>query len=264
MPKAKRTYDAMELSVSKRFGGGWLFNASYVYSRLYGNYSGLQSTDEVLPSTYGFSYGGNQSFFGQTYRPGGNANRYFDLDQTFFDAHGNANILGPLPTDRPHVFKIYGAKEFKFGTEVGSFFTATSGVPITTNVWTTRSVGMYVEGRGDAGREPIFNQTDLMVAHTFKIGQSETKRLRFEFNVSNLFDQKTNVWTYRFYNNRLHRTSTGLALNNIDLRNGFDWEGLLASQAAARGQAVDLDPRYGQAAQFNPGFQGRLLIKYTF
>lgn len=262
MPKAKRTYNAMELSLAKRFGRGWLFNASYVFSRLYGNYSGLQSTDEILPSTYGASYAGNQSFFGQTYRPGGNANRYFDLDQTYYDSHGNANILGPLATDRPHVFKLYGAKEFKFGTEVGAFFNASSGVPITTTVWTTRSVGMYVEGRGDAGREPFFNQTDLLVAHTLKIG--ETKRLRFEFNATNLFNQKTNVWTYRFYNNRAHRSSTGLELDGVDLGQGFDWQGLLASQAAARDQAVDVDPRYGKAAQFNPGFQGRFLIKYTF
>ena len=262
MPKAKRTYDAMELSISRRFGGGYLFNASYVFSKLQGNYSGLQSTDEILPSTYGFSYAGNQSFFGQSYRPGGNANRYFDLDQTYYDAYGTPNILGPLPTDRPHVFKFYGAKEFKFGTEVGGFFQLSSGVPITTTLWTTRSVGMYPEGRGDLGREPVFNQTDLLLAHTVKMG--ETKRLRFEFNVTNLFNQKTNVWTYRFYNNRLHRSSTGLELDGVDLAQGFDWQGIMASQAAARGQATDLDPRFGRAAEFNPGLQGRLLIKYTF
>jgi hypothetical protein len=45
MPKAKRNYDAMELSVTRRFSTGWLANVSYVYSRLYGNYAGLQSTE---------------------------------------------------------------------------------------------------------------------------------------------------------------------------------------------------------------------------
>ena len=53
MPKAKRVYDAMEVSLSKRFGHGFLFNASYVLSRLWGNYSGLQSTDEIRPADPG-------------------------------------------------------------------------------------------------------------------------------------------------------------------------------------------------------------------
>ncbi len=256
MPKAKRVYDAMELSVARRFGAGWLFNASYVYSRLWGNYAGLQSTDEVIPSTYGASYAGNQSFVGQTYRPGGNANRYFDLDQAFFDAHGNSGLYGRLPTDRPHVFKFYGARQFRWGTEVGGFFRASSGTPITTQVFTVQRIPMYVNGRGDAGREPIFTQTDLMVAHNVKVGES--KNLRFEVNMLNLFNQKTNVYTYQFYNRRDHATSTGMNVNGIDFRNGFDWQGLLA----ARGN--DLDSRYGLASEFNPGFQARLFIKFTF
>ncbi|HWR16009.1 MAG TPA: TonB-dependent receptor [Terriglobales bacterium] len=265
MPKARRDYDAMELSVNKRFGGGWLGNVSYVYSRLYGNYSGLQSTDEILPSTYGAAYSGNQAFAGQTYRPGGNANRYFDLDQAFVDSHGNTDILGRLPTDRPHVLKFYGAKQFKFGTEVGGFFRVQSGTPITTQVYTTQGIPIYVEGRGDLGREPVFSQTDLLVAHNFKVG--EKKALRFEMNIQNLFNQKTNIYTYQFYNRRDHRSSTGLRVTNgvvPDFRNGFDWQGLLTSQAATRGQIVDRDPRYGQPAEFNPGFNARFQVKFTF
>jgi len=104
--------------------GGYLFNASYVYSRLWGNYSGLQSTDEIRPATLGYAFGGNQAFFAQTYRPGGNANRYFDLDEAVFDAHGHDGLFGRLPTDRPHVFKFYGSKTLKFGTEIGGFFRA--------------------------------------------------------------------------------------------------------------------------------------------
>ncbi len=49
MPKPQRDYDALELALTRRFGGGWFTNVSYVYSRLYGNYAGLQSTDEIRP-----------------------------------------------------------------------------------------------------------------------------------------------------------------------------------------------------------------------
>ena len=46
-----------------------------------------------------------------------------------------------------------------------------------------------VNGRGDMGRTPTLSQTDLMVSHEFKI--KEGKTLRFEFNMMNLFNQKT-------------------------------------------------------------------------
>ena len=267
MPKAKRVYDAIELSLSRRFGQGYLFNASYVYSRLWGNYSGLQSTDEIRPATLGYSFGGNQSFFGQIYRPGGNANRYFDLDEAYYDAHGHNGGYGSLPTDRPHVFKFYGSKTFKFGTEVGGFFRAMSGSPVTTQVQTT-NLGMYVNGRGDMGRTPFFNQTDLVVAHEFKIGASETKKLRLEFNIINLFNQKTSMFTMDRYNQEELASSVGIDLTCatgacVDLTKGFDWKSMAAAAAAANG-GVGLDPRYGHAAVFNPGFQGRILVKYIF
>lgn len=257
MPQAKRVYDAMELSFSRRFGGGWLFNASYVYSRLWGNYSGLQSTDEIRPATLGYAFGGNQTFFGQIYRPGGNANRYFDLDEALYDAHGNNGLYGSLPTDRPHVFKFYGAKQFKFGTEIGGFFRAMSGTPLTTQVNTINGIPVYVEGRGDMGRTPMFNQTDLMVAHEFKLGKSEVKKLRFEFNMINLFNQKTNMLTMDRYNQEETSDSNGISLKKVDLSKGFDWKAMVAA-------AGGLDPRYGNPAVFNPGFQGRLQVKFTF
>ncbi len=48
---------------------------------------------------------------------------------------------------------------------------------------------MMVNNRGDMGRTPTLSQTDLMVSHEFKI--KEGKTLRFEFNMMNLFNQKT-------------------------------------------------------------------------
>jgi hypothetical protein len=263
MPKAKRQYDAMELSFARRFGSGYMFNASYVYSRLWGNYSGLQSTDEIRPGTLGYGFGANQVFAAQIYRPGGNANRYFDLDEAFFDAHGNNGLYGLLPTDRPHVLKFYGAKQFKWGTEIGGFFRASSGTPITTQVNSINGIPIYVNGRGDMGRTPFFNQTDLMVAHTFKVG--EKKALRFEMNMINLFNQKTNVFTFDRYNREEHSDSTGMNLSSVDLTRGFDWQALAVAGGIDGGlTGADLDSRYGQAAEFNPGFQARFLVKFTF
>ena len=52
-PKPKRQYDALELVLNKRFSQSWFGGASYVLSRLYGNYSGIQSSDEIRTQTIG-------------------------------------------------------------------------------------------------------------------------------------------------------------------------------------------------------------------
>jgi len=259
MPRAKRVYDAMELSLTRRFSGGWFANASYVYSKLWGNYAGLQSTDEIRPPTLPYTSPGNQSFAGQMQRTGGNANRYFDLDEAMWDANGNAGLYGRLPTDRPHVFKFYGSRQFGFGTEVGGFFRLTSGTPMTTQVTTINGIPVYVNGRGDMGRTPVFSQTDLVVAHEVRMG--EVKRLRFEFNMVNLFNQKTSMFLYDRYNREENSGSAGVDLHAVDLSKGFDYKALVAQTPDG---AKALDPRYGKDAIFNEGFQGRFGIKFIF
>ena len=42
-----RRYDALEIRLDKRFSSKYQYNLSYTYSRLYGNYSGLASSDET-------------------------------------------------------------------------------------------------------------------------------------------------------------------------------------------------------------------------
>ncbi len=262
MPPPKRVYDAMELSIARRFGRGILFNAGYVYSRLWGNYSGIQSTDEIRPPGVG-NFAGNQAFVGQSYRPAGNANRYYDLDEAFYDAHGHTGVYGLLPTDRPHVFKFYGAKQFKFGTEIGTFFRVMSGTPVTTQVVSLNQIPLYVEGRGDLGRTPVVSQTDLQVAHELKLGKSESKKLRLEFNMMNLFNQKTAQFVWDRYNREDYSDSTGINLSHTNLDNGFDWKAMVAAnEAATPGKTID--PRYGKQAMFSPGFQGRFAVKFIF
>jgi hypothetical protein len=260
MPKAVRIYNAMELSLTRRFSTGWFASASYVYSNLWGNYPGLQNTDEIRPPGYS-SYGANQGFSSTFYRPGGNATRAFDLDEIVFDAHGNAGVFGNLPTDRPHVVKLYGSKQFKFGTEIGAFFRVMSGTPVSTEVATINDIPMYVEGRGNLGRTPVLSQTDIMVAHELKFG--EVKKLRFEFNATNLFNQKKNMYTFPYYNNELNYSSTGINLSKVDLTKGFDWKTMVSKVPTTATNPV-VDPRYNRAAWFNAGFAGRVMVKFVF
>ncbi len=45
-PTAQREYQGIELTAQRRFSNNWSLGGSYTYSRLYGNYSGLASSDE--------------------------------------------------------------------------------------------------------------------------------------------------------------------------------------------------------------------------
>jgi hypothetical protein len=176
--------------------------------------------------------------------------------------------MGRLATDRPHVFKLYGSKLFNWNgsnaTDLGLFVYAGSGTPLTTNVFTSNSIGVFVNGRGDMGRTPWLTQTDAVVGHEFRFG--ETKRLRFEFNALNLFNQKTA--RNRFFGlNRgsgLDEENSAIDLNHINLFNGYDYNALLREtpdQLSGRGA---FDPRYGLSDLFNTGFQGRFLVKFIF
>jgi hypothetical protein len=259
MPKAKRVYNALELSVSRRFAEGWLGTVSYVYSDLYGNYTGLQNTDEIRPPSLGYGYGADQVFGANDFRPGGNANLNFDLDEIMFDAHGNKGVYGALPTDRPHVFKLYGSKRFSFGTDVGVYFRVMSGTPVSTILTTAYWIPALPEGRGDLGRTPVMSQTDVLLSHAINVGESN--KVVFEFNFENLFNQKTASYIFDRYNREEVWQSSGAYLGAQDLTEGYDWKALVLQSAMG---SDALDPRYGMKAIFNPGFSGRFSVRYSF
>ncbi len=108
-PKAKRKYDALEMTASRRFSRNWFASGSVTISRLWGNYAGLANSDEILTPTTGVSSSTAQQQSGSISRPGGNVNRAWDIDEVLWDSHGNLDVTGRLATDRPVVAKLYGA-----------------------------------------------------------------------------------------------------------------------------------------------------------
>ena len=52
-PKPLRQYDAVDLTISRRFSNNWFGSANLTISRLYGNYSGLANSDEITTPTTG-------------------------------------------------------------------------------------------------------------------------------------------------------------------------------------------------------------------
>ena len=265
-PKALRTYDALELKFDRRFTNNWSLNASYVFSRLYGNYSGIAASEEIRPPTLGISSTSTQDSGGTIARQSANTNSAWDRDELLFDSRGNLDVQGRLPTDRPHQFKLYSSKQFKWGSDVGAFFSIASGTPLTTSVATVNQSDVFVEGRGDMGRTPVLSQTDLLVGHNFNI--TEGMKLRVEWNFINLFNQKTARHRFPFLNRGgggIARSGSAINLASVDLFKGYDYKALIANTTDGRNPALGaLDPRYGLDDIWSPGFQSRLGIKFTF
>ncbi|HEY0426462.1 MAG TPA: TonB-dependent receptor [Pyrinomonadaceae bacterium] len=180
-PKAERKYDAFEIRVDKR-AAKYFFNASYTLSRLFGNYSGLASTDEstAVPGSG---------------RSSPNVNRFFDLPPFGFNANGDPDN-GRLATDRPHVFKAFGGYSFDWKgdnvnrTTVSGFTTIQSGSPLTT-VYDLYNLGTTILfGRGDLGRTEMFTESDLSFSHRYKFGRDNRFTFEAFVDLRNVFDEK--------------------------------------------------------------------------
>src|SRR5689334_388419 len=168
-PKPVRKYDGLEVSLKKRLSNNWQATTSFLVSRLWGTYSGLANSDE-----------------GTRLSPG--VTRMYDGLYMSFDQTG-AVIYGRLQSDRPYQFKLQTSYRFKWGTDVGVNFQATSGTLQTSQV-TYQTVPVDYKGRGDLGRSPMFNQTDLLISHNIRLPKHTN--LSLQANVTNLFDQS--IW----------------------------------------------------------------------
>jgi hypothetical protein len=271
-PRPRRQYDALELGYNRRFANNWFFSANYTLSRLYGNYAGLASSDEVTTPTTGGSSATAQQQAGSIARPGGNTNRAWDLDELLWDSHGNLGLEGRLATDRPHVVKLYGAYDFPFGTQVGAFFYGGSGTPLYTYVTSTNSADLFVEGRDGfyengqvsrGKRTPALYRTDLLLSHEF--GLAGQKRLRFELNVLNVFNRQTARHIFNTLNKGQiipDRQSSFIDLHDVDLSKGYDYIALI--NATTDGADGAYDPRYGMADLFEPGRRAYATVKFLF
>jgi hypothetical protein len=216
-PKPTRNYDGVEFRLRKRLSNNWSLTTSYLYSRLYGNYSGLTSSDE-------------------NNRNSPSVNRFFDGQYYSFDRRGQP-VFGFLQTDRPHLFEAQATYDLPWGTGLGLYFIAESGTPLQTQM-SEKGIPFYPFGRGDLGRTPAQYQTDLLLQHSFRFGN---RRLNVGLNVTNLFDQ--DIVTRRFAT--AYRDSFNVS-DQAFFAGTFDPIAI----AAATPASYRPDPRFGLADQF--------------
>lgn len=244
----KRQYNAVEVTLERRLANNYYFNANYTWSRLKGNYSGLANADENGRSDPG-------------------VNRSFDLPFIGFTADGGEDT-GLLPTDRTHVFNLYGAYIADwFGpsnsTEFSLFQTVQSGTPQSTTV--DFLVPIFLTERGDMGRTPVLSQTDIGVTHRYKFGRDNKYSVAMTLNINNLFDQDTVTGLNGDYSGKSVYSSYGYS-GFPGLLNAFNrgdlYQPILDSIAAS--PLNGREASYGYANSYQGGRSVRFGFRFLF
>jgi len=183
-PKAKRTYDAVELTFNRPFDGVWSLGGSYTWSKSKGNSEGFVQSD-----------------FGQD-----DAGITQDFDQPGFTDGAD----GYLPNDRRHRFKLFGAikpiDSFTIGVNASlasprplscfgydprsSFIDPTTPYSAFGNAYGAAShyCGGVLSPRGTAQKSDWVSQLDLKFAYEVPIGGERGLTLRAD--VFNLFNSQ--------------------------------------------------------------------------
>jgi hypothetical protein len=229
LPKAKRTYEAIEFTFARPFDGTWGVMGSYVWANSIGNYEGAVKSD-----------------IGQTDT---------SITQDFDHSVNMTGSFGALPNMHRHTFKAYGTYSPLEGLLFGSnltvqsgrsygclgyangvdVFAPNSGTPstwycpgttinhfglpgvstsiknqlIATGVSSLLAPNTYAPvlvGRGKAGTTPWTFQLDMSMAYTY--ATDEYGAYTFSLDVFNIFDNDT---TTRVVEQGEVRTSAGSA-----------------------------------------------------
>lgn len=245
--EAVRDYDAVQVGLDKRFSKNYFFSTSYTWSRLFGNYAGLASSDE-------------------NGRTSPNVNRNFDLPFIGFSGQGQPDN-GRLPTDRPHVFKLFGAYEIPFSAsnslELSGYTTAQSGTPLTTRYTVFGVGGQILNGRGDLGRTEMFTETNFGVRHKYRFGADNRFTLVTMVDIQNLFDEENVITRSETI------STTGLTGANLGMPPGLtslQQEALYQRRAFAGAANAYITANNLRSPTFNfdTGFQGPRQVRFGF
>lgn len=279
-PTAIRNYDGVEVRLTKSQANGWSGTFSYTYSSLWGNYTGLTTTDQIDGGTTG--------------RNSPDTTRSFDEPFYYFTDTGKSNA-GPLPTDRPNALKgyLYYTLPWRGGfnnntTTFGIFQVAYQGSPMSS--YTDLGLGnstpieaTYIFGRGNwsnvttdgagnvtlgtpyARRTPWYTQTDANLSHSIKINKNnEHQVLSFNATLTNLLNQHAVTSYWEGFNSNFYDTS----LFPFQIFNGASFyqtvETGYNAQAAVTAAGLIKNSQYGQPNLWQISRKIRLGASFTF
>lgn len=282
---AARSYDGIEMRLTKAAAHHWMGMFSYTYSYFRGNYTGLTSTDVA-------DGGGG--------RNAPNNSRSFDEPYFSWNAEGGSSS-GLLPTDRPNAFKGYAYYDLpwlrKFTTDLGIFQVAYSGTPLTsyTDVGYWSSPGAFPQDIVDRGkwidvsqdptsgaittsspytkRTPWYTQSDFNFQQGYKT--SEKTNLSFTATFSNIFNQRavvSNVQQIDSENTPNYLTpggpqvdiSAGPAFYSSVMRPYNYTAAMNSAGSNPTGGPITMNSQYGKPLYYQQPRNLRIALKFTF
>jgi hypothetical protein len=154
-PKPRRVYKGLQVDLTKRFSHRWQGLASYVLSKLDGNYDG-----EYAP----FTNAGADPNISAAYD-------YYDFFTNGRDLDRITNT-GPLSNDRRHQFKVSGVYEAPFGLSLGLAAYFRTGTPLTRYGYSDAysRYEFFLTERGAEGRQPSTYEADIHVGYPVRLG----------------------------------------------------------------------------------------------
>jgi outer membrane receptor protein involved in Fe transport len=186
-------YQALELTLNRRFTSNWMVMSSYRWSRLRGNFEGFYrddngQSDPGITSLYDFPT---------------NDPSYTAIGVPQFGYRGDIRFLGQtgiLPLDRPHQVKVFGNYLFPVGLSLGAGLDLSSGAPLTPLAASPQYTngGEIPEGPRGSGlqtidgfktRTPFQNLVSLQASYQVKLNGA--RNITVLADVFNLFDTQT-------------------------------------------------------------------------
>lgn len=169
-PKPKRTYKGIQLDATKRYSDNWQAMASYLYSKLDGNYDG-----EYAPFT--------------NVGPDPNISAAYDYYDFFTNGSDLTKITnrGPLSNDRRHELKVSGVYFTPYKLSIGLSAYYRSGTPLTRYGYSD-AYGRYeffLTNRGSEGRTPANYDADVHFGYPVQAGRAQVNILLDVFNLLN-------------------------------------------------------------------------------
>jgi len=171
-PKPRRIYRGVQLDVTKRFSDNWSLLASYLWSKLDGNYDG-----EFAPFT----------------QPRGTADPNISAAYDYYEFFTNGQDVtritntGPLSNDRRSQLKVSGIYVTPIKLSVGLAAYYRTGTPLTrygfSNAYSRYE--FFLTPRGAEGRVPADYEADLHLGYPLSLGPVTVNFLLDVFNLLN-------------------------------------------------------------------------------
>lgn len=158
--RARRYFRGAQLDVSRRFSESFQLHATYLYSKLSGNYDGFvnERTGQGAPTL----------------------NADFDIPETL------VNVYGRLSLDRTHQARLTGLYAFPFGLQAGVNASFATGAPLSIMGWAPSGYRRYLEERGSWDEMPSTYSVDLHLEYTVRLGKASVTPLLDVFNLTNV------------------------------------------------------------------------------